>query len=163
MKKINLKVITGLALSVIFVLAAAQAGAQTSGQNSISRRIEGTWLVQITDRNCQTGAVIGTIPALHTYLAGGSMLSEPSVPPAVLRTGHGIWKHVGGQSFTNTIVLFRFNPVNGAYEGTVTITRDIELGVNSEEITSTDSAEAADPGGNVLGTRCATTIGRRLE
>lgn len=91
------------------------------------------------------------------------MLSEPSVPPAVLRTGHGIWKHVGGQSFTNTIVLFRFNPVNGAYEGTVTITRDIELGVNSEEITSTDSAEAADPSGNVLGTRCATTIGRRLE
>jgi len=162
MKRIYLKAISVLALVVILVLA-AQTGAQTSGQNAMSRRIEGTWLIEVTDRNCQTGAAISTIPALHTFLAGGSMLSDPAVIPAALRTGHGVWEHVGGQSFTNTIVLFRFNPANGTYAGTVTIRRDIELGENSDEITSTDTAEAADPNGNVIETRCATTIGRRLE
>jgi hypothetical protein len=158
-----LKAITGLAFAVILVLAAAHTGAQTSGQNANGRRIEGNWLVEVTDRNCQTGAVIATLPALHTFMAGGSMLSDPAVNPAILRTGHGVWEHVGGQNFTNTIVLFRFNPANGAYEGTVTIRRNIELGENSDEMTSTDTAEAADPNGNVVGTRCATTIARRIE
>ncbi len=90
------------------------------------------------------------------------MLSEPAVNPALLRTGHGVWKHVGGQSFTNTIVLFRFNP-DGTYAGAVTITRQIELGENSDELTSTDTAVAADPNGNIIGTRCATAVGQRLE
>jgi hypothetical protein len=161
MKKIHLTTISGLALAAMFVLTAAQVPA--SGQNGKGRRIEGTWRLEVTDRDCQTGVAIFTGPALHTYLAGGSMLSDPAVSPAILRTGHGVWEHAGGLGFTNTIVLFRFNLVNGAYAGTVTIRRNIELSENSDEFTSTDTAEAADPNGNVTGTRCATTVGRRLE
>lgn len=91
------------------------------------------------------------------------MLSDPAVPPAVLRTGHGVWERAGGLSFTNTVVLFRFNPMNGTYAGAVTIRRNIELGEQSDELTSTDTAEAADPNGNIIDTRCATTVGRRLQ
>ena len=159
MKKIYLKAITGIALAVIVVLGAAQIPA--SGQNGKGRRIEGTWRVELTLRNCQTGAAIATQPGLNTFLAGGSMLSNPAVNPALGSTGHGVWEHVGGRSFTNTIVLFLFNP-DGTYAGTVTVTRNIELGENSDEFTSTDSTVATDPNGNVIGTRCATTIGRRL-
>ncbi len=159
-KKMYLKAISGGALAVILVLATAQIPA--SGQNAKGRRIEGTWRVQSTLRNCQTGAAIVTSPVLNTFLAGGSMISDASVSPALLSTGHGVWEHVGGPSFINTIVLFRFNP-NGTYAGTATVTRNIELGENSDEFTSTDTAEAADPNGNVIETRCATTIGRRLE
>ena len=160
MKSIYLKAISGLALAGLLVLAAAQIPA--SGQNGKGQRIEGTWRIEVTNRNCQTGEPIETIPGLHTFLAGGSMLSEPAIPPALLRTGHGIWQHVGGRNFTNTIVFFRFNP-DGTYAGTVTITRDIELGENADELTSTDTAVATDPNGNVVGTRCATAVGQRLE
>jgi hypothetical protein len=118
MKKTYLTAIPGVALAAVLVLAAAHVPA--AGQNAEGRRIEGTWLVEITDRDCQTGTVTGTIPALHTYLAGGSMLSDPAVPPAALRTGHGVWERTGGLSFTNTVVFFRFNPMNGAFAGTVT-------------------------------------------
>lgn len=90
------------------------------------------------------------------------MISNAGVSPALLSTGHGVWEFAGGRSFINTIVLFRFNP-DGTYAGTATVTRNIELGENSDEFTSTDTAEAADPNGNVIETRCATTIGRRLE
>jgi len=160
MKKMYLRAISGVALVVILVLAAAQIPA--SGHNGKGRRIEGTWRVEITLRNCQTGAVIGTQPALHTFLSGGSMLSTPAVSPALLSTGHGLWEHAGGRHFINTIVLFRFNP-DGTYAGTFTLARNIELGENSDEFTSTDTAEASDLNGNVIETRCATTVGRRLE
>lgn len=90
------------------------------------------------------------------------MISNPAVSPALLSTGHGVWEHAGGRSFINTIVLFRFNP-NGTYAGTVTVKRVIELGENSDEFTSTDTAEAADPNGSVIETRCSTVSGQRLE
>jgi hypothetical protein len=163
MKKTYLAATTGVALAVMLILAAPQAPA--ARQNGKGRRIEGTWLVEVTERNCQNGSAIATatIPALNTFLAGGSMLSNPALPPAALRTGHGVWEHAGGRSFTNTVVFFRFNPPNGAYAGTLTLRRDIELGENSDQFTSTDRAESADPSGNVLEIRCATTAGRRLE
>jgi hypothetical protein len=161
MKKTYLVATAGVALAVMLILAEAQTPA--AGQKGQGRRIEGTWLVEITDRNCQTGEATGTIPALNTFLAGGSMLSNPAAPPAALRTGHGVWEHAGGRSFTNTVVFFRFNPLSGAYAGTVTLRRNIELGENSDQFTSTDKAEVADPSGNVLESRCATTVGRRLE
>ena len=160
MSKISLKAISGTALAVFLVLAAAQIPA--SAQNGKGRRIEGTWRVEITLRNCQTGVAIGTQPGLNTFLAGGSMISNPAVSPALLSTGHGVWEHAGGRSFINTIVLFRFNP-NGTYAGTVTVKRVIELGENSDEFTSTDTAEAADPNGSVIETRCSTVSGQRLE
>lgn len=89
------------------------------------------------------------------------MLSDPAVSPALLRTGHGVWEHAGGRSFLNTVVLFRFNP-NGTYAGTVTITRHIELS-NSDEFIGMDTAEAADPNGNVVEIRCAVSRGDRLQ
>jgi hypothetical protein len=160
MNMTHLKAISGLSLAVILVLAAAQIPA--SAGNGKSRRIEGTWRLEATTRNCQTGAAVETIPGLHTFLAGGSMLSDVAVNPAMLRTGHGVWEHVGGRSFTNTIVLFRFNP-DGTYAGSTTVTRNIELSEDSDELTSSDTAVGTDANGNVIGTRCATVVGRRLE
>jgi hypothetical protein len=160
MKKLSLKALSGVALAIILVLVAAQIPAH--GQNAKGRRIEGTWRVVSTLRNCQTGAPIAAQPVLNTFLAGGSMISDASVSPALLSTGHGVWEYAGGRNFTNTVVLFRFS-LDGTYAGTATVTRKIELGDNPDEFTSTDTAEAADPNGNVIETRCATTTGRRLE
>lgn len=161
MKKISLKAISGVALGVLVVLAVTQIPA--NGNNGKGRRIEGTWRIERTAVNCQTGAAGSTTPALHTYLPGGSMLvTSGNISPARLSTGHGVWEHVGGRSFMNTIVFFRFN-ADGTYAGTATVTRNIELGDNFDEFTSTDSSELADPNGNVIATQCATAVGQRLE
>lgn len=174
MKKMYLKAIAGITLLMTAVLTTAHIPAQTGGQNALGKRIEGTWHVEITLLDCQTGAPLidpatgqplPHQPALNTFLAGGSMLSDPAVPPAALRTGHGVWEHTGGQRFANKVVLFRFNPMNGAYEGTVTVTREIELDASSDQFTANDVAEPSDPAGNPLPalTRCAFAVGRRLE
>ena len=144
------------------VFAALLIGQNAAFGDGLGRRLEGVWLFDITTVNCQTGAAIATLPTLHTYLPGGSMLSEPAVSPAVLRTGHGVWEHVAGGTFRNTIKLLRFNP-DGTYAGMVTVTRDIELADNAEECTSRDTATAQDLNGNVIDTRCATAVGRRIK
>lgn len=126
--------------------------------------IVGTWSVQVTLANCATGAEIpgATFPALNTFIAGGSMLSDPAANPALLRTGHGVWDYAGGRQFTNTVVLFRFN-ADGSYAGTQTIRRTISVSRDFNEFTARDTATTADPAGNVVATSCGIGRGRRLQ
>ncbi|HXI90017.1 MAG TPA: hypothetical protein VNO24_08390 [Blastocatellia bacterium] len=160
MKKMSLKAISGVALTVILLLAASQIPA--SGQNGKASRIEGTWRVALTIRNCQTGAELATAQGLNTFIPGGSMIGTPSQNPALLRAGHGVWEHTGGQSFTNTVIFFRYAP-DGTFAGTQKVTRQIEVAHAGDEFTSTDTFELADPNGNVVGGGCATGAGQRLE
>ena len=161
MKKISSKAVSVTALAVIFALAATQVPA--SGQNGLGSRIEGTWRVQLTFRNCQTGAALATVPTMNTFLDGGSMIATPSASPALTHTGHGVWKHIGGRSFINTLLLFVYNPTTGAFAGTQRVTRNLDLAEGSDEFTSTDSFETIDPNGIVTASGCVTGIGQRLE
>ena len=90
------------------------------------------------------------------------MLSDPASNPALQRTGHGVWAYAGRRQFTNTVVLFRFNP-DGSHAGTQTVRRNITVARNSNEFIAHDSVTTADPRGTVLDTRCAGGRGRRLE
>jgi hypothetical protein len=160
MTKISFKSVSGAALAVTLLLVAAQIPA--AGQNGKASRIEGTWRVALTIRNCQTGDGIITIPALNTFIPGGSMIGTSSQNPLLIRAGHGVWEHNGGQNFTNTVIFFRYNP-DGSFAGTQRVTRHIEVARGADEFTSSDSVELIDPGGNVVGTACASGTGQRLE
>jgi hypothetical protein len=125
--------------------------------------IVGTWSVQVALVNCETGQELGpTFPALNTFLAEGSMLSDPAASPTMLRTGHGVWAHAGGRQFTNTVVLFRFNP-DGSYAGTQTVRREIAVSRDAGTFTAHDTVTTADPNGTVVDTRCGLGKGRRLQ
>lgn len=161
MKKISLKAISGIALAVFLVLAAIQV--PTYGQNGKGKRIEGTWRVQITARNCQTGAELRTFRGMNTFVAGGSVIQDgAATSPALASTGHGVWEHTGGRSFLATVEFFLFAP-DGSFAGIQRLTRNIELSSSSDEFTSNDSFEIIAPNGDVVATGCATTIGQRFE
>jgi hypothetical protein len=145
----------------------AANGKQESAQHQAALlhgwAIVGTWSVQVALANCDTGQELGpTFPALNTFLAGGSMLSDPAASPAMLRTGHGVWAHAGGRQFTNTVVLFRFNP-DGSYAGTQTVRREIAVSRDANAFTARDTATIADPSGTVVDTRCGIGRGLRLQ
>jgi hypothetical protein len=158
-KQVSLRAISGATLAIILVLAAAQIPALGQGK---ARRLEGTWRTEGTVINCQTGATIRTFLGLDVILNGGSMLATGSSSPALTSTGYGVWEHVGGRNFTNTIVSFRFN-ADGTYAGTQKITRQIELDGSGDGFTSTNALEIADAAGNVIATACSTETGHRLE
>ena len=60
------------------------------------QRLEGTWRVQLTPVNCQTGAASpATGRSINTFARGGSLVAAPALPgPPLL----GVWKHVEGRS-----------------------------------------------------------------
>src|SRR5262249_9158210 len=158
MKKISLKAITGAALAVLLILAAAQT--QVSGKGK-AERLEGTWRTQGTAINCQTGAPIRTFQGLSSFLPDGSNIATGASNPALMSSGHGVWEHTEGRTFTNTLVFFRFN-ADGSFAGTQKVTRTIELDGSGDAFMSTNSLEIADASGNVIATACSTETGHRL-
>ncbi len=149
-------------LGICLIVAGRQLAAQNGGENALGRRIEGTWFLQVTLRQCDTGAEIpnSTLPALHTFLSGGAMLSNPAT--SGLSTGHGVWTHTGGDTFKNTIRLFAFTP-GATLAGIVTVARDIVLSPDGGSLTSNDVSEFRDLAGNLIGSRCAAVTGQRLD
>jgi hypothetical protein len=149
-------------LGIALTFAGGRLPAQSGGEHALGRRIEGTWLLQATLRQCDTGAEIpnSTLPALHTFLSGGAMLSNPA--SSGLGTGHGVWTHTGGDTFKNTVRLFAFTP-GGALAGFATVHRDIVLSPDVGTLTSDDVSEFRDLAGNLIGSRCAAVTGNRLD
>jgi hypothetical protein len=156
------KAIALVTFGIALTFASGQLPAQSGGENALARRIEGTWLVQLTLIQCDTGAEIpnSTLPALHTFLSGGAMISNPA--SSGLSTGHGMWTHAGGDNFKNTIRLFAFAP-GGTLMGIATVTRDILLSPDGGSLTSNDDSEFRDLAGNLIGRRCASVTGTRLD
>jgi hypothetical protein len=153
-----LTAIAGVVLAVMFGSTATQAA-----QSGDAEQLAGTWQIEATQRNCQTGAAIRTFPVLNIFVPGGSWLgASASASPALVSNAYGVWQHMGGPNFTTTAVVLRFNP-DGTYAGTLKLTRTIVLGPDANEFTSTDANEILDLSGTVIGTGCATATGRRLE
>ena len=136
------------------------------------RKLEGTWRVQVTLRNCQTGAELRpATPALLTFAQGGTLTGTTTVfPPAGRGPDHGYWRRSLGRTFTAVSEAFLFNPslpAASAWIGTQRITQTIQVGQNPDELYSNASVEFFGPDGNPIPgfppTGCATAVARRME
>lgn len=141
------------------------AAAQVSLTASEVRRnsLEGTWRVQITPRNCQTGAPLRPpFPAMASYGRGGILItSDSGFNPALRGAGHGVWSHSQGQSFDVVSEAFLFNPA-GAMTGTQRLVQTLILKDN-DLFEASVAAEVLDLGRNVISTGCATSSGVRMH
>lgn len=169
MRKMSSTLTFGAALAVVMILVAgdvsglpANEKSTDGGQNAISRRLEGSWIVDLTIRDCVSSAAIETAPLMNSFMPGGVVISTPGVSPLAVSNGHGVWEHAGGQRFTATVVTFVFAP-NGILVGATRGSRLIELSEDSNQFTTTDTFVLRDVHGNVIGSRCATGPGRRIE
>jgi hypothetical protein len=137
--------------------------ATSKGQDNTSNggRIEGTWRVQVTQRNCQTGAVLRTFPAMLTFAVGGTLTGTSTVVPPAARSGDfGIWEYNGGGKYAATSEAFLFN--NGAWFQTQRITQAITLSQDANTLYSEAHTEFFDTSGNVVLSGCATAVATRM-
>src|SRR6185295_4262014 len=103
--------------------AKAAMPAMPGAPDAKARRIEGTWQVQVTLQNCQTGAALRTAPAFLTFEQGGTLVETTTVFSSAQRSpGHGFWEHTGGKTFKAVSKAFIFNP-DGTWAGTQTLTQ----------------------------------------
>jgi hypothetical protein len=166
--------VAGLALLTVLAVAgavsltstpAARAGEPDgrASAKSQGRRLEGTWRVQVTLRDCGTGAELRTFPAMLTFAQGGALVETTTgFGPAARGPGHGFWRYTGGNTYTAVSEAFLFNP-DGTWNGTQRLTQTIEIGDDRDELTATASNEIFNPDGSVRLTGCATAVAHRFE
>jgi hypothetical protein len=174
MKSRILKSVAGLALllavaisGAIFLSIDSVANAQNAERQERSesgaRKLEGTWRVQVTLQDCQTGAVLRNFPALLTFAGGGTLTETTTAfPPSARTPGHGFWRRTGRRTYTAVSEAFLFNPA-GTWTGTQRLTQAIEIGNDPDKLTSKATNEIFDINGNLLVTGCATAVAQRFE
>lgn len=128
-----------------------------------SRQIEGTWRVQITLINCQTGTpVAAPFPALATFVRGGTVVtSDGGSSPTSRGAGHGIWRFVAPGAYEALTEAFLFT--NGVRTGLQQIRQEIQIFPDGYEFVSRVSSRVLSVDGSTVFVGCATSVGQRME
>jgi len=161
------KALLALAASAIFILAVQRsAAARDEDWEAASRRLEGTWIVTVTQHDCTSGAQLGQpFQSYLTFARGGTMTETTSNPmffPALRGPGHGIWSYEGHHNYSAKSTAFI--TLNGALTSTQTIAQTIAIGDDPNQFTTTSaSVQFFDPAGNPIRSGCAAASGQRFQ
>lgn len=152
-----------LALVISMLTAGFASGQNESNQTGSGGRLEGTWDVQVTIRNCQTGAAIRTFASTTTFMFGGTMLDSTSgIPPAMKTPGHGVWGHISGNKYRFSFKSFSFDAA-GNFTGWTIIRHEANLNSEATKFDSAGTSEIYNANGNLVSTGCSTTTATRFE
>ncbi|MBA3641242.1 MAG: hypothetical protein M3541_18375 [Acidobacteriota bacterium] len=168
-KIIQLTPVIGLAatLGATLAMSSGTLGAaqdRSPGQPSAdARRIEGTWRVQITLVNCQSGLPFGAaFQALATFGREGTLITaDGGLNPATRTAGHGVWRFLSPGAFEALSEAFLFT--NGVRSGTQRIRQEIQIVPGGSEFTSRVSSQVLDLNGQPVFVGCAMSEGQRME
>jgi hypothetical protein len=167
-----------ISLSMLFLvlLVGVAYGASQTPENSVPSnsldmmeqsqavrgKLVGTWRVQVTIRNCQTGAEVVNFPSLVTFAQGGTVVETTTgANPALRGDGHGIWQNVDGQVYDAVFEAFLFNTA-GAWTGRQKVTQTITIGADMDQLTAIAASEFFDTNGNPTAAGCSTAVGQRM-
>jgi len=88
-----------LVLAGLLVLGSGLTATAQSEDDGSPNGLEGTWRVQLTVSNCQTGQVLRTFPALFAFAKGGTLtVTTAGQLPSLNTPGLGVWKHMYGRT-----------------------------------------------------------------
>lgn len=128
-----------------------------------TRKLEGVWNLTVTRLDCQTGAVLGSGPAILTFVRGGTMHDYGSGrPPATRSPGYGIWNYRSNGRYTDAFQFFIYN-ADGTLAGRQIIREQISLSHDGNSLTNTAASQILDTNGNITSTRCSSAVGTRFE
>jgi hypothetical protein len=152
-----------LVLAGMLVLGSGLTATAQSLNGTPVRSLEGTWRVQLTVLNCQTGKVIRTFPALFAFAVGGTLtVTTAGQSPALNATGIGIWQRMTVHSYSAESEAFIFD-TTGAWTSTSRLTRVIDLSNDGDTFTDTVGLQIFDTSGNQIVTGCGTSVGNRMK
>ena len=161
-------VMLGLGLAMVG-LTEGRAGAQQSA--SEARTVQGVWYIQVTIRDCATGAALAPpVNSLVTFAAGGTVhesVSGGGFAPGQRSNGHGTWTHKGGRTYDQRFVsLINFTttpgPGPGFEAGWMKIHHTVEM-IDADRSESSGTNSFYRLNGEVYRTGCSTATGTRFE
>jgi hypothetical protein len=148
---------------LLFSGSGSTVRAHSEGDES-QNGLQGTWHLQLTVRDCQTGQVLRPpFPALFTFNKGGTLAATTAGQlPSLFTPALGVWRHIDDHTYSAVSEQFVFSPA-GAFIQVHRLTRNIEIGNNPDEFTDTVKLEIFNPTGNLIATGCATSTATRFE
>jgi len=155
-----------LAAGVCGLALATTAFAQVEDWDFGARKMEGSWKVQVTQRNCSTGVALApAFNSLLTFARGGTLMESTASPaffPAVRGPGHGVWSHSNHHRTFKAVSVAHIT-LNGALAKTQTITQTIVFGDDPDSFNSTATILFVPADGSPAINGCATAVGQRIE
>ncbi|MFZ1133096.1 MAG: hypothetical protein WAN38_20130 [Terriglobales bacterium] len=157
-----------LLLAAVMVIPAF---GQSAAHPEPKTKLVGTWQVQVTQVDCQSGAPLGPpFTSLLTFAQGGTMNEDtenPAFGHGQRGGGQGTWSSTGQSTYSAKSVAFikyttppnqkTHNP--GFEAGQQTISQNIAFNNDTGQWTSTASVTFADINGNVYRQGCAVASG----
>jgi hypothetical protein len=148
------------------VCVSAQTRSSATPQKTDSNRdqgLAGSWDVTTMIRDCESGTIFVSFPAMMTYHQGGTMQEAANDAAPLLRTaGQGVWELQTGHTYTRAFHFFRYN-ADGSFAGLGKITGLITVGEGSNTYTGTTYFDFTDPNGNSVASGCATETATRFR
>ena len=150
-------------------LAASGASAQQSATQA--QTVQGVWYVQVTIRDCATGAALAPpVNSLVTFAAGGTLhesVSGGGFAPGQRSDGHGTWTHKGGKTYDQRFVsMINFatapGPGPGFEAGWMKVQHTVAV-IDADHIESVGNNSFYRLNGEVYRTGCSTATGSRFE
>ena len=159
------------------MIAAAQAD-----EGSHSGSLAGTWMIQVTLRDCTSGAALGpAFPALVTFHRDGSITEDPggmAFAPGQRTSGHGSWSPGPGHTFAQEMIALILFPTNpnlpgapgfdpakavspGFFAGSLTVSHTIRF-TGADQIESSGTNRFYKSNGEVYRASCSTATGQRF-
>jgi hypothetical protein len=152
-----------LVLAGLLVLGSGLTATAQSVNAESPNGLAGTWRVQLTILDCQTGQVLRTFPALFAFATGGTLsVTTAGQVPGLNTTGLGIWRHTKGHSYSAESEAFVFSTA-GAWTSTSRLTRAIEVSNDGNEFTDIVALQIFDTNGNQIVAGCGTSVGSRMK
>lgn len=181
MKNTILRNIGGMALAVLLLTVVAQTRVsaqedlrteeqnmeqtrdEASMRSSNGGKLEGTWDVIVTIRNCATGDPIRTFASMATYMPGGTRIGSTSGIPQAARTPeHGVWSYIGGHDYRMSFKSFSFDAA-GNFTGWSIVRHNVTLNNQGDQAVSTGTLEIFAPNGTLVSSGCSTTTNTKME
>jgi hypothetical protein len=172
-----------LTLTAMLLGAFGGAASAQSKESASKHSPVGPWAIQVTLRDCATGAALGpAFNSLVTFHRGGT-LSESAggttFAPGQRSTGHGTWTRIGDDTYLQRFVamlLFPttpnlpavpgFNPAlpvtPGFLAGSATVTHTFVL-TDADHATSSGTNEFFRADGAQYRSGCSTAVAHRFE
>jgi hypothetical protein len=163
MTKQMLKAIGGASLAILVLAVFALLRVPAHAQNGNEKGLVGSWDVQVSIRDCETGTVFFGFPAMITYNQDGTMQEIDLGDPALTRMGgHGVWERQNGRQYSSAFRFLNFD-TNRILAGKNVVRSAISLEQGGDSYTSTDTVEILDANGEVINRACGTSTATRFE
>jgi hypothetical protein len=166
--------VKGLSLLMLGLVIMLTSGRRAAAQPGDQASLLGTWRVQVTLVDCQTGTAMSpAFPSLVTFAFGGTMAEDttnPAFGPGQRGGGQGVWNYKGlGTYGARSVAFINYttlpNPMahNPGFEaGEQMVAQTITFQNGSNAWTSVAAIEFSDTTGTVYRQGCAVANAQRF-